>query len=117
MATIRVDAQSLLKNLESAESKSKVAIRMYAQEGAKKFENYAKAKRPWTDRTGHARQRLKGWVEILGTKVRVNIGHGVDYGVYLEYAHEQRFAILQKTVNAQSKEILKGFDGLLKRLF
>ena len=114
MATIRVDSKQLLKRLENAETKSQVEIKMFVQEGAKKFENYAKLNRPWTDRTGHARQRLVGWVEMFSDKVRIHIGHGVDYGVYLELAHEKRYAILQPTVNALSKEVLEGFKELMR---
>lgn len=114
MAGIKIDASKLLANLENAETKSQVAIRMFAQEGAKKFENYAKKNRPWTDRTGHARQRLTGWVEVLTNKVRIYIGHGVDYGIYLELCHEKRYAILQPTVNALSKEVLKGYKELTR---
>lgn len=114
MAGIRIDISELLRNLENMETKSQMAIRMYAQEGAKKFENYAKRNRPWVDRTGHARQRLVGWVETLADRVRVHIGHGVDYGVYLELCHEKRFAILQPTVNAMSGEVLEGYKDLLR---
>lgn len=114
MATIRVDSKQLLKRLENAETKSQVAIKMFAQEGAKKFENYAKINRPWTDRTGHARQRLVGWVETFSDKVRIHIGHGVDYGVYLELCNEKRYAILQPTVNACSKEVIQGFNKLTR---
>ena len=116
MAGIRLDTSKLLANLQSAETKSQIAIKMFANEGAKKFQNYAKQHRPWTDRTGHARQRLTGWVETLSNKTRVYIGHGVDYGVYLELCHEKRCAILQKTVNAESKEVLEGYKELLKYL-
>ena len=114
MATIRIDSKQLLKRLENAETKSQLAIRMFAQEGAKKFENYAKINRPWTDRTGHARQRLVGWVETFSDKLRIYIGHGVDYGVYLELCNEKRYAILQPTVNACSKEIVQGFSKLMR---
>lgn len=114
MATIRIDSKQLLKRLENAETKSQLAIRMFAQEGAKKFENYAKINRPWTDRTGHARQRLVGWVETFSDKVRIHIGHGVDYGVYLELCNEKRYAILQPTVNACSKEVIQGFSKLMR---
>lgn len=114
MATFRFDSKQLLKNLENAETKSQVAIKMFAQEGAKKFQNYAKQNRPWTDRTGHARQRLIGWVEVLTNKVRIHIGHGVSYGIYLELAHEKKYAILQHTVNACSKEVLEGYEELTR---
>lgn len=116
MAGIRLDTSKLLANLQSAETKSQIAIKMFANEGAKKFQNYAKQHRQWTDRTGHARQRLTGWVETLSNKTRVYIGHGVDYGVYLELCHEKRYAILQKTVNAESEEVLEGYKELLKYL-
>lgn len=116
MASFKVDYSAVKNKLESMEKKSAVAIKMYAQEGAKKFENYAKTNRRWTDRTGHARQRLTGWVEVLADKVRICIGHGVDYGVYLELCNEKRFAILQPTLNAQSAEVLKGFENLVRRL-
>lgn len=113
---IRIDAKEVLSFLENAETKLQAAIRMFSQEGAKKFENYAKQNRPWTDRTGHARQRLTGWVETLSDRTRIHIGHGVDYGIYLELANQKRFAILQKTVNTVSPEILKGFKELTRYL-
>lgn len=110
---IRFDASKLLGNLAAAETKTQMAIRMYATEGAKKMQNYAKQHRPWTDRTGHARQRLVGWVETFSTKTRIHIGHGVNYGIYLELSHEKKYAILQPTVNATSSEILQGFRRLI----
>lgn len=110
---IRFDTEDLLNALEQAEDKTAIAIKMYATEGAKKFQNYAKQHRPWTDRTGQARQRLTGWVETLRNKTRIYIGHGVDYGVYLELSHEKKYAILQPTVNAVSSEILQGYKRLI----
>lgn len=111
--SIRIDARQIERWLDNAETKSQVAIKMFAQEGAKKFENYAKINRPWTDRTGHAKQRLVGYVETFSDKTRINIAHGVYYGVFLELCNNKRFAILQKTVNAISPEILRGFKKLL----
>lgn len=117
MATIRINANDLLNALEDAETKARIAVRMYCEEGAKTFENYAKKNRPWRDRTGHARQRLKGYVEERGNRFRINIAHGVDYGKSLEYEHERRYAILEPTVNAKSAEVLRGFKTILKRVF
>ena len=115
MAGIKVDASKLLANLENAETKSQVAIRMFAQEGAKKFENYAKKNRPWVDRTGHARQRLTGWVEVLTNKVRIHIGHGVDYGYWLEKRRDfnGKYQILEK---ARDSEV-NNFKNMLRNMF
>lgn len=116
MAGIKFDADDIYSFLQNSQAKSEVAINMYAQEGAKKMESYAKQHRQWTDRTGHARQRLQGWVEKSINKTMIYIGHGVDYGVYLEQAHEKRYEILNPTVNACSNEILKSYKDLLKEV-
>lgn len=113
---IRFNANEVKRKLNSMETKSEIAIKMYAQEGAKKFQNYAKIHRRWTDRTGHARQRLVGFVEKLPNSFRIYISHGVNYGIYLELAHEKRFAILQETVNKNSIEILDGYEEMLKKM-
>lgn len=111
---MRINASDFIRRMSDVETKSQVAFRMLSTEGAKKFENYAKQNRPWTDRTGQARQRLTGWVEMFSDKIRIHIGHGVDYGIYLELANQKRFAILQQTVNAVSPEILEGFSELTR---
>ena len=116
MAGIKIDASKLLANLENAETKSQVAIRMFAQEGAKKFENHAKKNRPWTDRTGQARQRLTGYVEAIPVGFRINIAHGVDYGIWLEYAHEMKYAILEPTVRIKGQEVINGMNNLLEKV-
>lgn len=114
MAGFRVNTNKVMQSLTKMESKSEIAIKMFAQEGAKKFENYAKRNRRWTDRTGQARLRLVGWVEYLKGKLRIHIGHGVDYGVYLELCNEKKYAILKPTVEALSGEVLKGFEELTR---
>ena len=117
MAGIRLDASKLLANLQSAETKSQIAIKMFANEGAKKFQNYAKQNRPWTDRTGHARQRLTGTSGKVANGYKLALAHGVDYGIWLELAHEKRFAIIQETIQTVgSNEIMPGFQKLLERL-
>lgn len=116
MAKIRFDASEVLTKLSNLETKADIAIKTYAQEGAKKFENYAKVNRRWTDRTGHARQRLTGFVEKLPQTVRIYISHGVDYGIFLELAHEKRYAILQETINKNSQEILDGYKNMIGKM-
>lgn len=117
MATIRLNADQLVNVLQDAENRARIAIRMRCNEGAKEFENYAKLNKPWRNRTGHARQRLTGYVEEHGDKIRVCIAHGVDYGRSLEYEHERRYAILEPTVKAKGPAVLRGFNSLLKTVF
>lgn len=116
MDGFKLDAHMLENGLNALIPKSEAAIRMYAETAALKLQNYARDKAPWTDRTGHARQRLNTSVSKIATGYKITLAHGVDYGIFLELAHEKRFAIIQPTILANSNDILKGFDRLLERL-
>ena len=112
--SFKFDASSLIKGLSEREIKTRASLGLYADTVAKKMESYAKTNKPWVDRTGRATQSLNSSWKWKGDVARVELSHGVDYGVYLELAHEKRFAILQPTVNALSKEILEGFKELMR---
>lgn len=112
----RFDPSDMLNRFATAESRAPMAIRMYAETAAKKLESSAKQHAPWTDRTGHARQRLTGKVEPVSNGYKIILAHGVDYGIWLELAHEKRFAIIAPTINKEGPNILKGFERLLERL-
>lgn len=117
MATVRVDGTQILQALQGAETRALVALRMEAKEGATIFENYAKINRPWRDRTGRARQSLKGYVEESPGKIRICIAHGVTYGESLEYGHEKRYAILHPTVLQCGQRVLALYRNLMQRVF
>lgn len=112
----KINADKLIKSMQKTESKANVAIKMYATEGSKKLENYAKTHKRWINRTGHAVQRLKGYIEEGINKILVCVAHGVDYGIWLEVAHEKKYAILEQSVMMNTKEILEGYKGLIEKL-
>ena len=113
----RLDSDSLAKGLASLESKTDTAFRMYAEQSAVRLQNYAKEHRKWTDRTGHARQRLEGSVHPIQIGYRLQLAHGVDYGLWLELAHEKRFAIIEPTIQyVGPNEIIPGLEKLFERL-
>lgn len=69
---------------------TKVATR-YANE----IEQWMKANRKWTDRTGEARATLKAEViDVTGRAALILLTYGVDYGVFLETMQAGRFAII-----------------------
>lgn len=111
---IEVDVSSLDAGLESLIAPA--VFRMYAETQAKNLEGYAKEHRPWTDRTGDARKRLTAYVTDIPNGYRINLAHGVDYGIWLELAMEKRFAILEPTVRLQGPEVLRGMNRLLEEL-
>lgn len=113
---IQFEEEDLLYGLEGLK-KADLLVRMLAQQGGLKFQNYARKNRRWTDRTGQARQRLTGGVQNIPTGYRIYLAHGVDYGIWLELAHEKRFSIIPETIQYVGKnEIMPGFNRLMERL-
>lgn len=113
----KFDASDLLKGLTSSENKAQAAFRKLAETGASKLEEGAKTNARWQDRTGDARRRLKGDVLEVTNGYKLRLAHGVDYGKWLELAHERRFAIIEETIRfVGTFEIMPGFEKLLNRL-
>lgn len=114
---VSLDTSVVQKNLSELKSKFEVAVELLCENGSQKMERYAKEHRPWKDRTSNARQRLKGSWERTGEGYVVKIAHGVNYGVWLEFAHERKYAILLPTIEKVGKgEILPAFKNFMERL-
>lgn len=108
------DMTNMKQHLKTLPDKYQKALYAYAETAAKDCEKYAKQNRRWTDRTAHARQRLQGYAEQEPGKVRVCLSHGVDYGIYLEYGFEKKYAIIHPTLRKKGADIINGARKLLK---
>ena len=75
------DDRELSKNMLLFKTRFHAAMNVFCENGAQKMEKYAKEHRPWTDRTGMARNSLKGSWERESDGYVIEIAHGVDYGV------------------------------------
>lgn len=114
MSSFKLDMRNIAKNIIEKQTKTLAALKVYGDSVSKQMESYAKSNRPWQDRTGHARESLKGDSEFMGHKVRCNISHGVSYGIYLEMCNERRYAILEPTIKAVSPKAINGLDKIFK---
>ena len=111
------DSKSLDVGLSSLGPKMSTALNMYAAVGVKTLEAKAKSSAKWTNRTSMARRSLNGTVQHPdGHTIRMQVSHGVEYGVFLELAHEKNYAILWPTVSALMNEIIKGMQGLMDKM-
>ena len=110
------DLEDLSKGIIAFDKKADMAVKMYANVKAKDLESYSKDKAPWTDRTGTARKTLNGSVSKIENGYRITLSHGVDYGMWLELAHEKRFAIVRPALELKAPEIFEGFSGLLAKM-
>jgi hypothetical protein len=113
--SVKFDMSGLEKGLKMFEDKANAAFRMYADTSAKKLESSMKENRPWTDRTGAARNRLRGTASTVKNGYEIKLAHGVDYGIWLELANEKRYAIIEPTIRLESPQVIKGFEKLLER--
>ena len=112
--SFKFDASDLLKGLVDREIKTRAALGLYADTVAKKMETHAKNNKPWIDRTGRAKQSLNSSWKWIGDVARVELSHGVDYGIYLEFCNEKRYAIIKPTIDAISPQAIRGLNKILK---
>ena len=112
--SFKFDANDLLKGLVEREIKTRAAHGLYADTEAKKMEAHAKSNEPWTDRTGRAKQSLNSSWSWRGDVARVELSHGVDYGIYLEFCNEKKYAIVSPTIDKISPEAIRGLNKILK---
>lgn len=103
--------------LENMAARVLVAAKMLASTEATKLQGHMQRKRPWTDRTGEAKRRLRATVSTPNDHlVRITLSHGVSYGKYLEFAHEAKYAIIAPTIKKQGPGVYKRFQGFIDEL-
>lgn len=105
---------NVLRNLNTHVTDMVKELESVSSGYAKAMEVYAKANRPWTDRTGMARRGLFGYVLSEPTRIRTRIAHQVHYGVYLELGFQGRFAILQPTVSQHIAEYYRDVERVVR---
>lgn len=111
-------SNSFADDVERFISQVMVELADVSYRGAIACQNHMKRHAPWTNRTGHARQRLTA-TSALNLEEKafiITLAHGVDYGVYLELAHEKRFAIILPTIRVLAPQITQEFRGVIDRV-
>ena len=110
--TVTIDGNEVIKNLTELEGRVKAGLEVVGQTVGAQMKSYAQANAPWTDRTGNARGGLDYDCKWEGTTLDISVFHTVDYGIWLEIAHAQRFAILQDARNSQ----VETFKNMIKAM-
>lgn len=115
--TINWTATPLSKRMLAMEKKVGPAMLMYMNTKASEVESYMKLNRPWTDRTNMAKATLNTKVSQPDENtIRMTLAHGVDYGIWLELAHEKNYAIIGPTLNIKGPEVIQGMQGLISKI-
>lgn len=111
---IKMDISDFEKQMTKLEGKVLAGSKAFGKVASKKMEAYAKINAPWTDRTGNARQSIKGFSEVSKTTIEIGVSGGMEYSPDLEFKYEKKYAILYPTVQRHKNEIMKGFSNILK---
>jgi lauroyl/myristoyl acyltransferase len=80
---------------------------------APRIEAWMKKNAVWTDRTGNARQSLWSDSEKLAEEIVLVLGHGVEYGIFLETISAGKWAIITPALDYFLPKIL---DDIRKSL-
>lgn len=110
-------SSSLKKNLDGMTAKLGAVVLMYSATKASEIESKMKRNRPWTDRTNMAKVTLRARVSQPNEHlIRTTLAHGVDYGIWLELAHEKNYAIIAPTINEEGPKIVEDLNNLMSKL-
>ncbi len=119
MSSIRVDISRALQQMTQVEQRTLYACLIYGRAAANKMVKDAKIHAPWQDRTPLARPSLNGEArEIVAGQVRVELAHGVYYGIYLElvrFKYKGNLAIVFPTVKKMAPEIIQGWAKIANK--
>ena len=111
------EKSTLKKKLDKMSEKLGAVILMYAATKASELQSRMKQNRPWTDRTNMAKTLLKTKVSQPNKNtVRITLAHGVDYGIWLELAHEKNYAIIAPTIKAEGPRVIQDLSDLMNKL-
>ena len=119
---LRIDTDELNAGLAGFGQNALLRVASEGEACASRMEEYAKANRPWHDRTGNARRTLRGVCgfsdaagNASGNVFTVGVEGNMPYSVYLELGFDGRFSVLVPTVHWAASDFLRGVaDGLCR---
>lgn len=115
---IRMDASDSLTRLTEIQHNTLFACLKYGEAAANKMVKHARTHFRWEEHTRNAKNGLNGGASWHGKRVRVELAHGVHYGVYLEkvrFRHKGNLAIVFPTVQKMAPEIIEGWAKVVRK--
>lgn len=127
--------QEMLAAMDRYERAVRKAVFDVAQFWEPKFEDYAKERASWTDRTANARQGLHAYIEpenlagaLAADMVTLWLSHGMEYGLWLEVKSPDqpidiegiettlagKYAIILPTIQAHQDEVWKMIEAIFR---
>lgn len=107
---------SLTKDLETMYNKAMLTIEGTVASNTIELQNYMRTHYKWHPQSYRAHQTMTGSYGQEDDGYLIALSYGVDYGVYLELAHEKRFALTKPTAKEKGPAVIASFEGLLNKL-
>lgn len=89
---------TLSGNVAKLPKKVERAVVGATEYGATRGQKFMKTNAKWIDRTGNARQGLRGFAVHEPGRSTIIFSHGVNYGIWLEVRFSGRYAIIGPTL-------------------
>ncbi len=112
-SAFQVDIETFIEQLRKNTELMKKTLMIVTERVSAKMAEWAKENARWTDRTGNARRGLYGeakWID--NEKLSCVVKHTVEYGKWLEFAHERRFAILDEAIQSQKDFLISEYKRI-----
>jgi hypothetical protein len=116
MSGFKMDFSKLLNGVTMMDVKMQLAVEMFVDTKSQEIQSTAQENAVWTDRTGRARQGLKGTYIKTPKGYKIVLSHSVDYGMWLELANEKNYAIIEPTIKLSSPKIMRQFTGMMNKI-
>lgn len=118
MAKVRAefDDKRLRKNIRNFDRTLRNNVAAVGDFQVQETTAFLKTNARWTDRTGAARSGLFA-VGIEGPNFyEIFMAYSVWYGIYLETAHDRRYAIITPAIRIMGAAFMQKLQGLLDRM-
>ena len=114
--SVEFDDKRLRKNLRNFDSALRRNVSAVGDYQALETTTFLKSNARWTDRTGAARSGLYA-VGIDGPNFyEIFMAYSVWYGIYLETAHDRKYAIITPAIRIMGAAFMQKMQGLLDRM-
>lgn len=112
---VKSPEQAFVPGFDAYERQIRWEIRRIAEQFAPLITEWMQETAPWQDVTGEARRTLHTDIEeVIGQMIEVILDHGVEWGVWLEFAHGGRWGIVADAMDYWSVQLWEAVKALFR---
>lgn len=118
MARIRVDYddKELRKNIKNFDKDFRHHVSAIVDRHAAITTGWLKTNARWTDRTGAARSGIAAIANSDKKYEEIFMAYSVNYGIWLEVAHDRKYAIITPAMRIMGEELMVSLRYLIDRM-